>query len=943
MFLPFAISAQSATVQFLFSLRRLIVTATTLVVAVALWANVTAQTEQTCALRGSVKAQSNNGLIPQAKVIVANPALRLRRETLSDSEGRFALLGLPPGSGYNIVISAENFRSQQRQLPTLSAGDSLALDFALEVASLTESVNIVADAPAVVSNAPEVSQLVDARRVSELPSNGRSLNRFALLDPHVRNTSGLGSDGSSSARLAINANSFRHTHYRLDGATNYESIFANSPQQQVSLAAVQEFKVLTNQYSAEYGGSTAGIISATTKSGSDEFHGEGFVFLRPSGLQARPPVASLRVPNELWQFGGALGGPVIKNKLDFFLNYERGRQNRGAFIQSPSPATFIGESRDNLVLAKLDYRFDDTHSLGLRLNGNYNRNNNVNDAVSGFNQPSTAKLSIAQNVTTQLTDRKTWGAMLNELRLSYINTVPSASRPFGEPAVSIVRPNYSTEGTSAYSNVRLQNFQIADQLAWQRGRHELRFGGDYLRQQVVDDSFSLFGAYTFAPGAPKALQANEAPVQFQQTLGRQLIRYGQTALSAFAQDNWRVASRVTLNLGLRYEAQTLTDERNNFAPRLGFAWDVRGDGRTVVRGGGGVFYDQYYLYITRRFLYQGPASYTQTITLKPGDVGFPTFPNSLATLPGNTQQAARDLYLPADRLLNPYSTQFSFGVQQKLPGRLTLTVDGITQHTARQMRAIDINAPAPFARTAPGQVRSGAAANLTRPFKTYLGVPVRNVVVIENSASSDYDALDVGLLRSFAQRFQFEAHYVYSNATTDSMFFGEPNTGVPSDWNNNLKLEHGPSDFHQRHRFVGHGLIEMPWRAQASFVLTLASGLPVDPRTGIDNNGDSNLVDRPVNLAAGPATGAVFARNSFRAPAQASFDLSLAKRVALREGLKLEMRAEGFNLFNRNNYVKVNATYGDAAAPLSAFLAPVAGVSNSDPGRQFQFALKLLF
>ena len=896
-----------------------------------------AQSEQTGAVRGIIKEPSG-GVITNAQVTIKNEALNFYKTTTTNKDGAFIVMSLPPGNDYQITIQANNFQTVNRALKVISSGDSLTQDFILEVAQLNEEINIVADTAAMVSNAPEVSQVVDVRRVMELPSARRSVNAFALLDPHVRNTAGQGSDGSSATRLAINANSFRHTNYQLDGNTNYESVYANSPQQQISLTAVQEFKVLTNQYSAEYGGTTAGIISTTTKSGTDIWHGEAFTFLRPSGIQARPVVSSLRIPNENWQFGGALSGPILKNKLSFFANYERMRQNRGAFIQAPTPAIFIGHFRDNLALVRTDYRLSDTHNFSLRLNGNYNTNDNSNDAVSGFNQASTARRSYGQNSTGQFTDRKTWGTVMNEIRFSYINTVPSGSRPLNQAATTIIRPNYSTEGTSSFSYTRTQNYQLADQLAWQWGKHELRFGGDFKRQKVVDDSFSLFGTYTFAAGAP---QPNEKPVQYSQVFGRTLFRYGQTAISGFAQDNWRMLSRLTLNLGLRYETQSLTAERNNFAPRIGFAWDVKGDGSTVIRGGGGVFYDQYYMYITRRFLYQGPFSYTATVTLKPTDAGFPTSPNSLSTAPGSISNARRDIYLAPERILNPYSTQFSFGLQQKLFAGLALTIDGITQHSVRQMRAVDLNAPKPFTRTAAGMIRSGAAADATRPFTSYLGVPIKNVVLVENSGTSNYDALDVGLVKSFSRRFQFEGHYLYSNATTDSMFFGEPNTGVPNDWNGNLKLEHAPSDFHQRHRFVGHGLIEMPWKTQASFVMTLASGLPVDPRTGVDNNGDSNLVDRPFN----PASGAIFARNSFRTPKQFSLDLSLAKRIMVSENLKLELRAEGFNLTNHSNLIKVNATYGNASngQPLASFLAPVAGLSNSDPARQFQFGLRLIF
>lgn len=893
------------------------------------------QSEQTGAIRGVVTDQAG-ARISRARVWLRNPALAIAREATAGQDGVFLILGLPPGTGYVLEAAAPSFNTSRKELAPVMPGSTAEEAIALAVEGQRITLDVTSEVQPVVTNAPEVSQTVDARRVSELPSNGRSLNRFALLNPHVRNTAGQGSDGAGATRLAVNASSFRHTNYRLDGNTNFESVYANAPQQQVSLTALQDFKVLTNQFSAEFGGTTSGIISTTTKSGTNHWHGEIFSFLRPSGIQARPPVSSLRVPNENWQTGGAISGPILRDRLTFFANYERGQQNRGSFIQSPVPATFIGEYRDHLALVRLDLRVSDSHSMSLRVNGNRNSNNNSNDAVSGFNQPSTARNSYVQNGTIQFTDRKTWGTWLNEFRASYLNTIPTAARPAGAASVVITRPNWSTEGTSSFSYTRTQNYQFADQLAAQLGRHELRIGLEYMRQTVVEDSYTPFGTYTFAPGPP---QAGELPVQYSQTFGRQYLRYGQTQVSGFVQDNWRVRPRLTLNLGLRYEVQTLTAERNNFAPRLGFAWDVKGDGRTIVRGGGGIYYDQYYMYITRRYFYQGPSAYTATVTMKPSDAGFPIFPNSVPQVDANSVTAARDLYIKPERILNPYSSQFSLGVQQKLFAGLTLTIDGITQHTVRQMRPIDINAPSAFTRTAPGQTRVSAAADATRPFRTYGGVAVRQVVQVENTGTSNYDALDIGVVKPFSKKFQLEGHYTYNNATTDAMFFGEPNTGVPNDWNGNLRLEHGPSDFHQRHRFVGHSLISLPWKMQASFIATLASGLPLDPRTGVDNNGDSNVVDRPVN----PATGTVFSRNSFRMPSQANFDISLAKTIHLAERLRLDLRAECFNLLNRTNAVRVNATWGNGSAPLATFLAPIAGVSNSDPARQFQFGLRLLF
>jgi hypothetical protein len=292
------------------------------------------------------------------------------------------------------------------------------------------------------------------------------------------------------------------------------------------------------------------------------------------------------------------------------------------------------------------------------------------------------------------------------------------------------------------------------------------------------------------------------------------------------------------------------------------------------------------------------------------------------------------VYLPAAKLLNPYSMQFSFGVQRTLFDDSTFVLDLIHSRTLKQMRVNDINAPAPFVRNAPGQVRTAAVADATRPFgTTYQNVRTRKVPVIENTASSNYDALDLGVLRRFADRFQFEAHYVYSSALTYSMFFGEADTGVPNLFGVDERLDRGPSDFHQRHRFVANGLVELPFQSQLSFVTTLASGLPINPVTGVDNDGDGYLADRPAG----------FGRNSFRTPMQASFDLSLAKRFQLRENVRLELRAEAFNLTNHTNYIRLNNIYGNGAAPLSTFLAPLAGVQNADPGRQFQFGTRLIF
>ena len=329
----------------------------------------------------------------------------------------------------------------------------------------------------------------------------------------------------------------------------------------------------------------------------------------------------------------------------------------------------------------------------------------------------------------------------------------------------------------------------------------------------------------------------------------------------------------------------------------------------------------------------GVSAPTVSITLPAGAPGFPVFPNSLAGIPQGTSPPTRDLYLDGPRRLNPYSLQYSITIQHRMGNNWVFTLDAVHTRARKQWRLRDANAPAPFPRTVPGQVRSVAKADLTRPYSSWQGVPVRVVSMLENSTQSRFDGLVFRASRRLARRYTLEANYLMNSTSTYGMFFGEPNTGLPADWGNPDEAEKGPSDFHQRHRLVLQGLAELPWGSQLSLMGVFATGLPVNPLTGIDNNGDTYLLDRPVGLG----------RNSSRTPNHSELNLSWAKRFRIREQATVEFRAEGFNLLNRSNLIRPNPLYGDSAAPLTSFLTPVAGLANSEPPRHFQFGLKFLF
>jgi outer membrane receptor protein involved in Fe transport len=866
---------------------------------------------------------------------VANARVTLQREdrtmsTTTDARGRYSFAWVEPGEHYVVTVDAEGLRSFSRSEIAVEDGEIRRVDANLELAVVHYSVAVNGRETDEPTTTPRIGRNVTEQDVADLPSVTRSTTKYALLDPHVRQVIGLGADFQDATRLSVNAASYRHTGHMLDGMSTYDWIYANNPKVNVSPGAVREIQVLTGPTSAQYGMSTTGILSVVTASGGETLRGDVFVFARPSSWQERPPLATFDVPNERFASGARAGGPLRPARTYFFATYERADQERGAYIQSPSPGFFIGDSREQYGLARFDQNFSANHFLTLRLNGNESTTNNANDRVSGFNQPSFGRISHAQSLGGQVSDRLLTGTVVNELRGAFTAYTPDSARPIDE-STQVVRPNYSTEGYSTTNWVHARSIQIGDTLTLQHGRHAFTIGGEIVRVDAHDYSNTPLGTYTFAPGPPRS---DEHPLTYTQTFGTADLNYGQTQASVFVQDELRLSNRLTASFGLRYEIQSITDDRANFAPRAGFSWDVAGDGRTVVRSAAGVFFDQYYMYLTRRYITLGPTSPQASYAWSWGDPGFPNFPEALPSVPSGKAAGSRDIMIRGDRLHNPRALQFSVGVERQIRAGLAIHAGALSAHTVRQMRVDDINHPEPFDRTAANQIRTPQAANLTRPYSTYEGVAVRNIAKIVNTAESTYRSLDLGFTARFGRRSTVSARYVWSSSIAYSMFYADANSGVPNEWWPDWdRFERGPSDFHQPYRLIADASVSLPFDTQLSTVVTAASGLPLNPVTGRDNNGDSYGVDRPVGLD----------RNSFRGPAQVNVDLAGVKRIPLGGRFRAEARLEIFNLFNRANFIKVNGIYGEGPAPLSTFLAPVAGITNTDPSRQIQVAVKLIF
>ena len=446
------------------------------------------------------------------------------------------------------------------------------------------------------------------------------------------------------------------------------------------------------------------------------------------------------------------------------------------------------------------------------------------------------------------------------------------------------------------------------------------------------------------------------------------------------QDSFRVHPNFTLDLGLRYDRQTLTDDKTDFQPRIGFGWHPGGDSRTAIRGGYGMYYAQVRTNAVAGFLVNGLDGLT-TYTATPSgstSVGFPTcltcVPINLdpRTLPAN-ELPARDITIRAgrrdfyreqfarfglnfdlvpnypDELVNPRSQVFTIGAEREIAKGLFFGADYVRQHLSDIQRTVDLNAPSVFDRTEPNKTRSVAVANGTRPIVPAPG-GVRQVNVIMNLGVADYNALQMNFTYRGNRKLYASASYTLSKATNTT----EPDgNGINPNQSIITRLgeeERGPSVVDQRHRAVFQFHYRLPWNFTAGTLAMFASARPFNATTGIDNNGDGANNDRPV------ISGRVIDKSAFRGTPTSEVAIFVENRIKLTERVALLLRLEGFNIFNHGNYLARGVTVygdGDTAVPTFGWFTPATAIgadghaipafANIDPPRMFQVQARFVF
>lgn len=1082
-------------------------------------------------LSGNV-VDANGAVVAGATVKLTSRATAQEREIVTNDSGDFAFTLLPAGT-YKLEITANGFRTVLVDEVRINVTQTTTLPIRLDAATVSGMVTINAEAPLVQQETSQVGRVVEEQTIRQLPLPTRNFQQLLTLSPGTSSSVSNNTElGRGDSIISVNGQRTTSNSVRINGI-DANSIGTNSTPNIAVPATdtLQEFIVQTSLYDASQGRNAGGNVEAITKSGGNEYHGDAYYFLRNKALNAndfflnaagRPKPTLSR-----HQFGGLLGGPIIKNRLFFFGSYQGTRERNGASLNNslmfpfipaqlrddnrtaaglaaafglplasispvmvsvlnaklasgqfaiPSPATASGLTpisglsrfRENQFNANFDLRLSDKHTLAIKnfsaSNPTFQANYNFAGLGNGVTQlPGTGgSLDIIQDLNS-ITDTYVFSpTIVNQARFGFsrLRVTSVAEEPFTAAQFGINNPlknlfpgmptltvtGLFTLGSSPFADQssRINAFTYGDTLSVISGNHRLRFGGEYRRSQVnfyfnafsrgqvIFSSFNNFlignGVSIIGSGVfDRALRVND--------------------WSGFAQDDWKVNDRLTLNLGVRYDfygypvdergrlvnfipeqfrqgttaapagppngfvqagngtlsgvptvADTLVpNDKNNFAPRVGFALRLNKAGSLALRGGYGIYYDRFstryantqllnYPYLA---LAVGLPGILRTMAdpfipvPQPGAFPVnPTIPSPLSPLAPIVGVPISGIFIDP-KLRTPYVQQYNANVQWEFFKDYLLEVGYVGSKGTKLLQVITLNQP----------VYNRTTNTFAAPFGTALSIQ-KNVAggiqQVQSTSNSDYNSLQVSVTKRFSRGLQFLSAYTYgkskdyySGGTINELF------AVAGD-QFNWKTNYGPSDFDRRHRFVTSFVYDLPklvsdsnsakfllnnW--QLNGILTLQTGTPFSIVDIVGNNiiqranfaagaggnvltsGSTQsrlnqffntsafVISRPIlaGTAVGTPNNPSFdpnnpfgntPRNFLYGPGQKNMDFSVVKFIPIRESVKAEVRAEFFNLFNWANFANPNT---NIAVP-STFGRITA--TSAGP-RVIQFAFKLNF
>jgi hypothetical protein len=933
-----------------------------------------------------VVADSTGGVLPGDTVTATNHETALSRTSVTDADGSYRLAALPPGT-YDVSAELSGF-STVKQTIRVTVGSEAKLDLSLGLGSLRETVVVTSEAPLVEPTKTEQSVTLTETEVRNLPTNSRDFQEFALLAPGVvrARTSGAGWGGESG--FSTSGNRGDQNSINIDGLTNRQyddGIEAGNFSQE----AVQEFQVITQSYPAEFGGSAGGVINAVTRSGTNQLKGYGFLYLRDDALD-KPPfaletdpssgVVTAKSTEDRADFrrivsGFSVGGPILRDRLFFHTVFDR-LQSSEPRVRSINPSTLAAvrqiaypnlpdddtnrvstyKPRTTKFSLKIDDNMSGKHTAAYRISTA--RDFRPSGSAQGRNSLTTSsETRIRFNMASASLNSFLSDRVLNSFRFQWNESKTSTDWPFlgGLDNVLTFPPRIAIGGGSGGSFGRSNGggqpyndetkWELQNTVTWSTGRHDIKFGGQFMIVQFwldfsrPDGDWAFSDINAFLAGRPSAYEQGWGP-----SAGYLASKYA----TGFVQDEWTPLNGLTLNAGVRYDlALHPTDvsswevkkgtvnpntgepyttgsqpamlpgyinDTNNVMPRLGASY-TPDQGRTLFRAASGLFYgNQYVGELTNALIFGGPPMGTRyrftpaeaaavwAGTLDPSSPYYN--PLGVRRLPNSIEQqliamGKRSTVLRFQRdLETPYSVQANVGVDRQLMQGVAVTASFLWSRGYNNVRSVNVNHQAPTFYEAGSLMPTGIIA----PYDMYLFLGPRpdpgieeNLLYVNNGRVS-YKGASAGI--TFRRGgLLARASYTLTDAWDDSAAItirqgpADLTVGTAGEWSRSL--------LSTRHRLIVSSVYELPKRWpllarnwQIAGVVNVESGHPYQVTSGTDFNNDTVLTDRPTGVP----------RNSLWTDRIYNVDLRISRWIPLSGRVRLEALFEAFNLFNTPHY-----------------------------------------
>jgi hypothetical protein len=896
---------------------------------------------QASAINGQIEGtvtDPTGAVVPGATVLIENVNTGFKRELKTDSSGFFRFTVLPLGT-YDLKVTTSGFSAESRKGIVIDAGTTATSDMALRVGGTVEVVEVSGAAPVVEPGRTDLGSMLSTNSIENLPLLSRNPYNFILIQPNAS----ARPNTEFGVPRKINANGFTdRINYELDGSNNTQSDRAGIRLLPISDTFIGEVQQVNNGFAPEFGNTTGTVFNAITKSGTNALHGEAAYILGRSSLNAKPAFAPLapKPDRSLDSYIADAGGRIIKDKLFWFGAFEHvSRSLPSAISVTPATLTSIGLSTD--LSNPIPFSQSVYFYMG-KADWQINQNNRLSGRFNYFRNESPFNNGGGQTLATQtylFKDRAPVGAvqlistlspnMVNEFRFAIPKRFQRQVAFAGtgpQPAITI--SGVANFGGSDQTGVAFteKTPQWSDNLSYTRGTHTYKFGVD-IRYILDNQTQQQFAKYTFGSIdnylAAKNGTNPKSYSTFQQTFGNPAVIYSSLFTGLYAQDNWKLRPNLTLTYGVRYDIYKIPDadtkslfpasqkfsvDKNNFAPRIGIAYSLGKDQKTVLRANYGIFYDAPQTNVYFNALLNNGAPQVFNLSTGNATAFAPAFPTVLSALPSGFNLPTQDVFTVSPNFRTLYTSNANFQVTRELTSNMSLSVGYLFTKGTHLPVYRNINA-----------VPTGNFLGDGRPILKTGGVftQFNNIFDAESVGISNYNGLNVTLNRRFANGYEFFLTYTWSHALDDAPERNvlDSSNLMPEDPTNRSR-DYGNSFSDRRHAFSGTGVLHPHFdisgpmkyvvnNNQLTFILQATSGDIFNIGSNRNLNGDPTVpatLQRPLFVG----------RDTYRGPNIYELNLRYSRFFPITERIRPEFFGEFTNLFNHPNYAGGSATSGPA-------------------------------